>query len=288
MPDLVATEVLFYPHGQITTIFDWQPIPVFGFPFWIIISFFLFFCWLIVIHYWRKRNKKLNPIKGWLISLKKMTQTDAQVWIISRLQKLTIECLAIKDNILSYDTDKNISMWHVNSAMGSIRVGGRNPAVICSEDYDQNRDPLTEIALCHACDTANATMDKLATQLNEAYQKAMKAGEITTAVMNPAEIAKPIENAESYERTGKELLKQLNPNGIEINAFSVFQPNRFLKYFPRGCSAMWFGGELTRDAEGLNDDKDIKGFIEKNIILIVAVVFAGLAIGAGYYIQIGG
>jgi hypothetical protein len=282
MPEtLIAT-----PPGLTTTIFDWQPVPQFGFPIWIAVSIALIIILIAVIRYWWKRSGRLNSVKGWLESLRKMSQYDMQVWIISRVQKLTIECLTIKDNVLSNHDETQIGMWHVNSAMGVIRVGG-NPAVVISEDYDQNRDFITEIALCHACDNANAHMDELYKKLDEAYQVALNEKKITENVSNPALLCHPIHDAEVYDRTGRELLKNLNMEGIYIWSYNIFNPNRFRKYFPRGCSGMFFGGELIRDAEKLNTNVKESNWIEKNLVLIIAVVFAGIAMGIAYYVPLG-
>jgi hypothetical protein len=281
---LIAEEAL--PPGLVKTIFDWQPIPAFGFPFWIVISIFLIICTIIVFRYWWKRSARLNSVKGWLESLKKMSQFDVQVWIISRVQKLTIECLYIKDNVLSNHDETQIGMWHVNSSMGIVRVGG-NPAVVISEDYDQNRDFLTEIALCHACDYVNAKMYDLYKMLDETYKKAIEKKEITEKTPNPALLCKPIDDADVYDRTGRDLLKNIFPDAIPVPSYNNFNPNRFRKYFPRGCSGMFFGGELIRDAEKLNTNIPEKNWIERNIVLFIAIVFAGMAILVAYYVPLG-
>jgi hypothetical protein len=284
MPTLTATQVL--PPGQVTTIFDWTPIPQFGIPFWVVISGFLFLILLIVIRYWWKRSSRLNSIRGWKESLMKMSQFDVQVWIVSRVQKLTIECLTIKDNVLSYYDESNIGMWHVNSSMGIIRVGG-NPAVMISEDYDQNRDILTELAVCHGADNANENMPEMAKQLDEKYKAMIASKDISPEeIPNPALLCQPIENADSYDQTGHELLKQLHPNGIIIPPYNIFNPNRFRKYFPRGTSAMFFGGELIRDSQKLNQGIEEPSWLSKNAIVIICMVLAVIAILIGYQLPL--
>jgi len=285
----MSTVLEALPEGMTTTIFDWQPVPQFGFPFWVVICLVLVIAFIATIWYWWSCSSKLNSVHGWLESLRKMSQFDVQVWVISRVQRLTIECMAIKDNVISNHDTNQIGMWHVNSSMGIVRVGGL-PAVVISEDYDQNRDFITEIALCHACDYANENMDKMAKELNEAYQKAIKEKKIDQTVQNPSELCIPIEDAEVYDRTGRELLKNLNPAGISINPYNIFDPNRFRKYFPRGCSAMFFGGELIRDADKLNANIKQMSWIEKNIPLFIALVFAAIAILVAAYapLKLGG
>jgi hypothetical protein len=246
----------------------------------------LLICLLIVIRYWWKRSSRLNSVKGWLESLRKMSQFDVQVWIISRVQKLTIECLTIKDNVLSNHDETQIGMWHVNSSMGIVRVGG-NPAVVISEDYDQNRDFLTELAICQACDYANANMEELAIQLDKKYKELVAAEKLPKDALNPASLCQTIDNADSYDRTGRDLLKNLFPENVNILPYNIFAPNRFRKYFPRGCSGMFFGGELIRDAEKLNTNIPERSWIEKNLVLFIAIAFAGIAILTAYYVPLG-
>ena len=280
---LIATQVL--PPNQVTTPFDWMPIAYFGIPFWVVISGFLIICTLITIRFWWKKSSRLNSIRGWKESLQKMTQWDVQVWIISRVQKLTIECLIIKDNVLSYIDETNISMWHVNSAMGIIRVGG-NPAVVISEDYDQNRDIMTELALCHGCEYANSHMDEMKKMLNEKYLKMVADKEIEKGSPNPADLCLHILDADTYDKTGRELMTNLWPEGVRKPAYEIFNPNKFRKYFPRGCGAMFFGGELYRDSSKLNTNETPENWVSKNAILGAALIIALVAIIVAFYLPI--
>lgn len=281
---LIAKEIL--PPGQVTTILDWMPVPQFGFPFWVVLAIALFVTIIAVVIYWWKRSSRLNSVKGWLTSLRSMGQGDVQVWIISRIQKLTIECLRIKDNILSYpDELNNISIWHINSSMGVIRVGG-NPAVVISEEYDQNRDLLTEIAICTACDKVNENITDLSEKLNGAYKTKVESGELSPKSPNPAELCVPITDSDVYDVTGRKLLQNIYPENIPIPSYNNFDPNRFQKYFPRGCSAMFFGGELIEDARRLNQNEDKANWIDKNIPLFIAVVFVLIVMAFAFYLPL--
>jgi hypothetical protein len=91
--DIVAAPPDTIPQGMaLNPIFDWSPI--LGVPLWVFVTIALivFFPVLVNIYYFRKVGK-LSAIYGWLESLQKMTQDDVQVWIISRVQRLTIECM---------------------------------------------------------------------------------------------------------------------------------------------------------------------------------------------------
>ena len=185
------------------------------------------------------------------------------VWVISRIQKLTIECMTIKDHVVSRHNLVDISMWCLNSPMGIVRVGGITGAVV-SEDYDKNRDFVTEIALCHNLD-----------KFNEEQQ-----------IVGTDNQAEPIGGFEDYENRGQEDLITLHPNGLEIPAYNIYNPNRFRKYFPQGCSAMFFGGELIYAARNMNIDRKEKGFWEVHAFLALAGGIGLLAIVVAWLVPL--
>jgi hypothetical protein len=271
---------LVIPNGMSVGFFDWSPIA--GIPFWLYVTIFCIFIFILVNVYWMMRMRKLASVRGWAESLKKMSQEDVQVWFISRVQKLTIECLTIKDNILSPHDQTNIGMWHVNSPMGIIQVGG-NKAVVCSEDFDQNRDFVTEIALCHACDDFNANQEQLKDDLEKKYQQALA---INNELERP-KVIKPIEDCAAYETYGRQCLQVINPDGIQIPPYNIYNPNKFRKYFPRGCSGMFFGGELIHDARKLNLRRKPKGFWEVHAFLMMAGGIAMIALLVAWLFPIG-
>ncbi len=264
------------PSGMaINPVFDWSPF--LGLPIWLFISVGFLLLFIYVNIYWMLRIGKLSSVKGWRESLKKMGQEDQQVWVISRMQKLTIECMTSKDNVLSSHDPVNIAMYHVNSPMGIIRIGG-NPAVVISEDFDQNRDVVTEIALCHVIDEFNANQEELKDDVTQATNDAKAEGRNLPA----APVVKPMEDCGAYEVYGRKVLEQLYPEGLDIPPYNIFNPNRFRKYFPKGCSGMWFGGELIHDARKLNLRRKEKGFWEVYTFLLLAGGIALVAIIAAW------
>jgi hypothetical protein len=268
------------PPGMKIGFFDFAPLA--GIPLWLYVTIFCIFIFVLVNVYWMMRMRRLASVRGWAESLKKMSQEDVQVWFISRVQKLTIECLTIKDNILSPHDWTNIGMWHVNSPQGIIQVGG-NKAVVCSEDFDQNRDFVTEIALCHACDDFNANQEGLKVDLEKKYQQALT---VNPELERP-KVIKPIEDCNAYEIYGRQCLQVINPDGIQIPPYNIYNPNKFRKYFPRGCSAMFFGGELIHDARKLNLRRKPKGFWEVHAYLMVAGGIAMISLLVAWLFPIG-
>jgi hypothetical protein len=232
--------------------------------------------------YWAIRMGKLASVRGWIESLKKITQDDVQVWVISRVQKLTIDCMTIKDNVLSPHDPTNIAMWHVNSPQGVIQVGG-NKAVVVSEDSDQNRDIIVEMALCHNCDTFNATQEDYKRKLDDQYQKALVVvKELGGDPPEKPKTVKPIDDCDAYEEYGRKCLFFLNPDGLEIPAYNIYNPNKFRKYFPKGTGSMFCGGELIHDARKLNLRRKPKSFWEVHAFLLMAAGIGLIAILAAW------
>lgn len=270
--DPIATANVIPSGMELNPILDWIPIPVLGIPLWVPITLLFILLVIATLIYWILRMGSLASVRGWGDSLRNMTQDDVQVWVISRVQKLTIECMTIKDNILSSNDPNNIIMYHVNSAQGIINVGGAR-AVVVSEDYDQNRDFIAEIALCNAADGFNDRQEQFIEEVDVKYQESLS----TDPSAEKPKVVKPICDFEAYEMYGKRCLELLNPNGLIIPAFNLFNPNKFRKYFPRGCSGMWFGGELIHDARKLNLKRGERSFWDTNLFLMIS---AGIALAA--------
>jgi len=282
--EIIATTVDAMPAGtSLNPIFDWAPI--LHLPIWVPITIFFILILILPTIYWLMRIGKLSSVKGWAESLKKMSQDDVQVWVISRVKKLTIECMTIKDNILSSHDPANITMYHVNSDAGVIRVGGAS-AVIVSEDFDQNRDVLTEIALCFACDEFNMNQEELRRSLEVINRNNIEKGLVPVGT-KPI-VVQPIDDCESYESYGRKCLHVINPNGLITPSYNIFDPNRMRKYFPRGCSGMWFGGELIHDARKLNLRRKIKGFFEVHAFMLMATGIGIISIMAAWLFPLGG
>lgn len=280
------TQALAIPNGlAINPWFDWSPFLNLPIHLFITIFFILFLIGVNI--YWFVRMGKLASVKGWMESLKAMTQDDVQVWVISRVQKLTIECMTIKDNILSPHDPMNIAMWHVNAPQGVIQVGG-NKAVVVSEDSDQNRDFLVEVAFCYACDKFNATLEEYKKFIDDKYRQALVV--IKEMGGDPPEkpkMVKAIDDCDAYEEYGRKCLFYLNPDGLSIPAYNIYNPNRFRKYFPKGTGSMFFGGELIHDARKLNLRRKPKTFWEIHAFLLMAAGIGLIAIMAAWLFPLG-
>ena len=284
----IPAETLAVPSGMgINPWLDWSPF--LGLPIHLFITIFFVLVFFGVIIYWVVRLGKLASVKGWIESAKKMTPDDVQVWIITRVQRLFIECMTIKDNVLSSHDPLNIAMWYISSPMGVIRVGGQT-AVIVSEDFDRNRDVITEIALCENLDYFNANQEWLIKNTNEKYQTLLdkaKTVDERASIRKPS-IIKPIEGFLSYDDYGKVCLQTINPDGLTIPPYNLFNPNRFRRYFPKGNSGVLFGGELTLNARDWNVDKKEKSFWEVHAFLMMAMGIGLISIVAAWFVPLGG
>jgi hypothetical protein len=271
----VGTPVPVVPTGMVINPYlDWTPL--FGIPLWLIIGIGFIGMFIVVNLYWVFRMKKMAPVKGYVQTANNQTQEEVQVWVISKIQKLTIECLKIKDSVISFYDKKIITRWHHNTPMSVIRVGGV-PAVIVSEDFDQTRDIISEVALCFACEQFNFNQEKLKEEIKKREDDLRKAG----SVVERPTLVKPITDYTDYENYGHRCLQVIHPDGIEIPAYNIFDTTKFRKYFPLGCTAGFFGGEFLRDSRKLNMTRKEKSLWEKIIplgiifgIVLVAVMAA--------------
>lgn len=271
------------PQGMaLNPILDWSPI--LGVPLWVflMIALVVFGPIMVNIYYFRKVGR-LSAIYGWLESLQKMGQEDVQVWIISRVQRLTIECMTIKDNVLSFHDWEKIEMWHHNSPMARIIVGG-NPGLVVSEDYHHTRDFISEIALTHNCDMFNENQDKLKEQLAKDYHKKQEMGIVVRKPM----IVEPIIDYPTYDHHGRACLFHLFPNGLEYPAFNIFNPTRFRKYFPLGNSATHFGGDMIEDSKDFRIRRTEPGFWEKHLIFGICATIGLVIVIAAWFVPLGG
>jgi len=293
--ELIADQVVTaikVPEGMaINPILDWAP--VIGIPVWIYITVILILFFLYVNLKWILQIKRLAPVKGWAESMKKMTQEDVQVWVISRVKRLTIECMTIKDNVLSSHDPLNIGMWYVSSPMGVISVGGM-PAVVVSEDFDRNRDFVTEIALCHNLDQFNTNLEWLKEQADKRYKEWLEKIKLTGTEVSQEyieskkpKIMKPIESFGQYDNYGRACLYNMNPEQLMMPSYSIFDPHKFRKYFPVGNTSMFYGGEMITEARDMNIDRREKGFWEVHAFLIMAGTIGMIALVVAAFFPMG-
>lgn len=262
---------LAVPQGMaINNLFDWQVI--LGVPFWVFICCALLFCVAAVWVYWFARIRKLSAVRGWKDSLQKMNPDDVQVWLITRTQSLIIGCMKIEDNVLSYHDKTKIGMWHHNTRESVIRVGG-NPAVVVSEDFDQTRDFISEIALTDCADEFNENQETLIEKHN--------------GDGNKSGVIKPITTYDDYDKYGREALQLAYPEGLPMKSHNVFNNARFLKYFPRGCSHMFFGGVIYRDASKLKKHTKDAGLLAKYGFMAAALVVVMISVLAAWLVPLG-
>lgn len=249
---------------KINPYFDWTPI--LGIPLWVFVGAFLVLVMLCVVGYWMFRLKRLQSVKGYVDAVAKATQDDVMVWIISTTKNLTIECLRKRDSVLSYYDPLKITKWTHTNPMGVIHIGGKG-GVLVSEDYYKTRDMVSEIALCYVIDEFNANQEALKEK-------------------NPKQTVKPITNYEDYETYGRTVLELLKPNGLEIPAYNIYDPDRFRRYFPKGYTATFAGGILIRAARKLNLGNNKASFWERVLPLGFICAFAIICVVAAWMVPL--
>lgn len=288
MADIVAEPIVpvsgqAVPAGmELNPVLDWSP--ALGVPLWVLltIAIIVFGPVLINIYYFRKVGR-LASIRGWLESMQKMTKEDVQVWVISRVQRLTIDCMQIKDNVISVQDFKSIEMWYHKSPMARIIVGG-NPGLVVSEDYHVTRDFISEIALTYNCDEYNTDQARLNNEKMEEYDADRSAGKPTKL----PEIAEPIIDYTSYDEQGRENLFQMYPEGLFYPAYNIFNPTKFRKYFPLGDSATHLGGDVIEESKDFRIRRKDPGLIEKYLIFGTCAMFALIVVIAAWFVPLNG
>ena len=282
------------PHGIATSALDWSPVPIppFNIPIWAIIAFFSFAALVLIYLKWNDQSGDLDSIKVWYIKIAELKAGKMQIIRLTRAGNFIPDCMDIFDNILSYgDGNENINQWKMRSAAGIVRVGGISAALL-SEDFDQNRDPPTEMAICRASRLLDENMDEIRRALTNRYNELIHA-RIYDGV-NPATLVRPIHSYNDYigkssdkdaareERSGHALFQWIFPDGIPIHSYTPFNQIESRKFWPAGNStSAFFGGENQRIVEEklVKPSDKQRGFLEQwGGVMLAAMIFCGCLI----------
>jgi hypothetical protein len=243
--------------------------PIFlGMPVWIFINIFLVLILIVVNLIWMFRMKRLASVRGYVDVMKKATQEDVMVWVLSTTRNLTIECLRKRDTILEFYNKLRVSKWYHDSPISVIHAGGKG-AMVVTENYYRTRDMVSEIALCYALDHFNANQD--------AYQK-----------QHPDKVIPLIKDYDDYVNFGREQLETRYPYGLETPAYNIFDPQKFSKYFPKGLTAMFYGAGVTRWARKKKVTAKQQGLLEKYLGIGILVGLGIIAIVAAWMFPLRG
>jgi hypothetical protein len=270
IPATIGTEAM-----KINPVFDWSPIVLAGgnisLPIWLFITagFVLLLLWVVLS--WIFRLRRLSGVRGYVVAAGKGTQEDMQVWIFGKTKKLTIECLKYWGGIIHYPVGIKISKWRHASIMATMNIGGV-PAVAVSDDYDQTRDMVSEIALTEACEMFNSNQERLTQWAAENH--------LTIKIQ-------PINSFYDYETFGREILGLVFPDGLPMKSFAIFNHTTFRKFFPKGRDADLSGGVFIRKARKLKPKSSDSGIIQKLLPIGLCVVFIGILMFGAMYVPLG-
>lgn len=296
-PEVIATPIPTQtpiPKGIAYTALDWSPIPIvpFNIPVWAIFAFMSFAALVLIYFKWNDQSSNLDSVKVWYMKAAELKAGKMQVLRLTRGGNFIPDCMDIFDNILAYgDSDLNINQWKMRSSHGIIRIGGISAAIL-SEDFDQNRDPPTEMAICRASSLIDEHMDEFRTALTERYNQLVKAGIYEGE--NPAKLVRPIHSYNDYigKATDKDAAREANsghalfqwifPEGIPIKSYIPFNQTEARKFWPAGNStSAFFGGENMRIVEEklVKPADKVRGFLEQwGGVMIAGLVFCGCLI----------
>jgi len=243
---------------------------ILGMPLWVFIAAFLFMCLILVNLYWIFRVRRLVSVKGYVTAMKKATQEDVMVWVLSTSRALSIECLRKRDTILEFYNKLRISKWFHDSPISVIHIGGKG-AMLVTENYYRTRDMVSEIALCDACEKFNARVEE---RINEQKKKGIQPD------------VRPIKDYDDYVEFGRGILERIYPDGLDIPSYSTFDPQKFAKYFPKGLTSMFFGGIIVRLARKKKVTSKQQSLLEKYLGMGFMVIIAVLCICASWFVPL--
>jgi hypothetical protein len=296
-PQVLATPVPTQtplPAGLATSALDWSPIPIvpFNIPIWAIFAFLSFAAVVLIYLKWNDQSADLDSIKVWYLKMAELKAGKMQVVRLTRAGNFIPDCMDIFDNILAYgDSEDNINQWRMRSAAGIIRIGGIAAALL-SEDFDQNRDPPTEMAICRASRLLDENIDEFRRALTERYNDLVKSkiydGE------NPAKLVRPIHSYNDYigkasdkdaaieGQSGHALFQWIFPGGIPIHSYTPFNQTEARKFWPAGNNTSAFlGAENLRIVEEklVKPADKQRGFLEQwGGVMLAAMIFIGCLI----------
>lgn len=255
--------------GQVLNpFFDYQII--LGIPVWVFIAAFLLMILFVTNLFWLFRIRRLSSVKGYVTAMKKATQEDVMVWVLSTSRALTIECLRKRDTILEFYNKLRISKWFHDSPISVIHIGGKG-AMLVTENYYRTRDMVSEIALCDACEKFNARVEE---RITEQKKKGIKPD------------VQPIKDYDDYVAFGREVLGRIYEEGLDIPAYSTFDPQKFAKYFPKGLTSMFFGGIIVRLARKKKVTSKQQSLLEKYLGMGMMMVVAVLCVCASWFVPL--
>ena len=293
-PEVMATPVPTQtplPVGVATSALDWSPIPIppFNIPIWAIFAFLSFAALVLIFLKWNDQSADLDSIKVWYMKMAELKAGKMQVIRLTRAGNFIPDCMDIFDNVLAYgDSSENLNQWKMRSSNGIIRIGGISAALL-SEDFDQNRDPPVEMAICRASRLLDENMDSFRRALTERYNEL-----VTSKIYdgeNPAKLIRPIhsyndyigkasdKDASKHEQSGHSLFQWIFPAGIPIHSYTPFNQIESRKFWPAGNStSAFFGGENQRIVEEklVKPTDKQRGFLEQwGGIMAACLVFLG-------------
>jgi hypothetical protein len=202
----------------------------------------------------------------------KATQEDVMVFVLSTTRALTVECLRKRDTILEFYNKLRISKWYHDSPISVIHIGGKG-ALVVTENYYRTRDMVSEIALCDACDKFNTRVEQ---RILEQKKQGIKPD------------VQPIKDYDDYVNFGRLVLERIYPDGVEIDSYNIWNPQKFAKFFPKGLSSMFFGGIVVRLARKKKVTTKQQGLLEKYLGLGMFLTIALICVIAAWMVPLGG
>lgn len=250
MPDLIAL-----PPGVVLDPFwDMAPDGI-ALPLWLGVLIILLLVLLARNFWWIYKYLIMRPVQGHGIAARAGNEKTQQVLMFGLNRAFSIQALEYLEKVLSFKDNSRIARWLQTSPYATGMLGYKS-VMLVSEIFDQPKDPLAEMAIGTACRKHNAevkNMDDMITNYNQF-------------------------------RNNRAKLEHENPDGVEIDIYSEYDPGEIHQFTPEKRTAGQWGRTLLKDAGDLNIANPQLSFWEKNapifICIIVGIIFTVLV---GYF-----
>jgi hypothetical protein len=218
---------------------------------------------------WMFRMMKMAPVAGYKDTVNSTDPLATQVWYFGLTGAFAIFCLTLKERVLTYpENSKLLDKWVITSVDCRGSCGGV-PMVMVSPTSELAKDPPAEKAIITISKWLNQRgYDKDGNPVNIEIQMVDGSKKIIHAF---------IKNFQDYLMF-LPYFEHKFPDGVDIPVYGYYDPSENQGFTERGSTAEFFGARRERKARKLYmQQKDDKGFLEKNAKFLIVCVFCILA-----------
>lgn len=255
----MATDLIALPPGvALDPFWDMSPNGI-ALPVWLCVLIALVLFIAASNLWWIYKYLIMRPVQGHGEAARSGNEKTQQVLLFGLNRAFAIHAMEYAEKVISFkNTTTRISKW-LNTSPFSTGMLGHKSIMLVSEIFDLVKDPVAEMAICTACKNHN-------------YEN-------------------PTNRIDTYKdfRANRGLLESENPDYIEIDVYSIYNPGTIYQFTPVDRTAGQFGRNCLKDASDLNMAIQQQSVWEKAVPVFICLVFGIIAIALVYmYVTSGG